>query len=72
MDILQKTKLPFFNQINMPRTKNNYKSAMLQRRVPEELKPELDEIITNRLASFKREQAAKQRMEQQMREARNA
>jgi hypothetical protein len=56
----------------MPRTKNNYKSAMLQRRVPEELKPELDEIITNRLASFKREQAAKQRMEQQMREARNA
>lgn len=47
----------------MPRTKNNYKSAMLQRRVPEELKPELDEMITNRLASFKREQAAKQRME---------
>jgi hypothetical protein len=60
------------NQINMPRTKNTYKSAMLQRRVPEELKPELDEIITNRLASFKREQAAKERMEQQIREARNA
>ncbi len=49
------------NQINMPRTKNTYTSAMLQRRVPAELKPELDEIITNYIASFKKRQELEKR-----------
>lgn len=45
----------------MPRTKNTYTSAMLQRRVPAELKPELDEIITNYIASFKKRQELEKR-----------
>lgn len=53
----------------MSRNKNTYASAILQKRVPADLLPELREMVDIRVASFKREQAAKERMQQQIREA---
>ena len=51
--------------------KLTYTTSMIQKRVPDEIKAELIETIDIRVASFKREQAAKERMQQQIREAKS-
>jgi len=52
--------------------KLTYTTSMIQKRVPDEIKAELIEMIDIRVASFKRTEASRKLMELQVKLARNA
>ena len=52
-------------------SKLNYTTSMIQKRVPDEIKAELIEMIDIRVASFKRSEASKRLMVAKVKEAQN-
>lgn len=52
--------------------KLTYTTSMIQKRVPDEIKAELIEMIDIRVASFKRTEAVRRLMELQVKLAQNA